>query len=86
MKQDVWKRDLPSAADDAANVMSGYEQQLEFNFKPAKATKEQIEDWEENLNWWAKIQLPAVAVMSLIQLSMLGLMAMTMYLIQLGVK
>ena len=82
---DPWKRSLPSAADDAANVMSGYEQQLEINFKPAEATKEQIEKWEENLNWWAKIQLPAVAVMSIIQLSMLGLMAMTMYLIKLGV-
>ena len=85
MKQDVWKRNLPSAADDAANVMSGYNTQLEINFKPAEATKEQIEKWEENLNWWAKIQLPAVAVMSIIQLSMLGLMAMTMYLIKLGV-
>ena len=82
---DPWKRSLPSAADDAANVMSGYEQQLEINFKPAEASKEQIKDWEKNLDWWAKIQLPAVAVMSIIQLSMLGLMAMTMYLIKLGV-
>ena len=33
MKKDVWKRDLPSAADDCANINCGYEQQLQFNFK-----------------------------------------------------
>tara|TARA_B100000902_G_scaffold14299_1_gene17332 strand:- start:207 stop:467 length:261 start_codon:yes stop_codon:yes gene_type:complete len=81
MKQDVWKRDLPSAADDAANVMSKYPTQLKINFKPADATDEQIEEWQEHLNWWAKIQLPAVAIMSLIQFTMLGLMGVTMYLI-----
>ena len=51
----VWKRELPSAADDAANVMSGYQQQLEFNFKPREATPEEAEEWQEKeLHWWGE--------------------------------
>ena len=81
--KDVWKRDLPSAVDDAANVMSGYEQQLELNFKPADATPDQIDDWQDNeLAPWADRQLSIVAIMSVIQIVMLGLMGAVMALNQ----
>ena len=45
MKTDAWKRPLPSAVDDCANVTCGYEQQLEFVFKPNDATPEQVQEW-----------------------------------------
>tara|TARA_B100001113_G_scaffold353753_1_gene359613 strand:- start:4881 stop:5171 length:291 start_codon:yes stop_codon:yes gene_type:complete len=78
----VWKRELPSAVDDAADVMSGYEQQLTLNLnKPKDATPEQFEEWQEKeLNWWAERQLSFVAVMSIVQVCMLGLMGATMLL------
>jgi len=83
----VWKRELPSAADDAANVMSGYQQQLEFNFKPREATPEEAEEWQEKeLNWWGEKQLMFVAIASLIQLSALGFMFTMMFLIGVGFK
>ena len=84
---DPWKRSLPSAADDAANVMSGYQQQLEINFKPAKASPEVIEKWDkEDRAWWGKHSFKMVIGASILQVFMLGFMGMTMYLIQLGVK
>ena len=36
---DAWKRELPSAVDDAANVMSGYEQQLELQLNKTGQSK-----------------------------------------------
>lgn len=79
MKKDVWKRDLPSAADDCADINCGYEQQLQFNFKPADATPEETEDWQEKeLSPWAEKQLGIVAIMSIIQFTMLGLMGLIM--------
>ena len=46
MSPDPWKR--PSAVDDAANVMSGYEQQLELQLNATvDATPKQINDWQE---------------------------------------
>ena len=81
MSPDSWKR--PSAVDDAANVMSGYETQLELNLnKPADATPEQFEEWQETeLNWWAEKQLPLVAFMAFVQLFVFGGMLMAFYLI-----
>ena len=81
----VWKRwkTVPSAVDDAADVMSRYPEQLEIQLnKTTEATPEQTEEWqEEELNWWAEKQLSFVAVASLIQLSALGVMALVMFLI-----
>ena len=85
MNPDSWKR--PSAVDDAADVMCGYEQQLEFNFKPAEATPDEFQEWQEKeLDWWADKQLVFVAIASLVQLSALGFMFMTMFLIGVGFK
>ena len=81
MSPDPWKR--PSAVDDAANVMSGYEQQLELQLnKTVDATPEQINEWQEKeLNWWAEIQLPLVAFMAFVQLFVFGGMLMAFYII-----
>ena len=86
MNPDPWKR--PSAVDDAANVMSGYEQQLELQLnKTVDATPEQINEWQEKeLNWWAEIQLPLVAFMAFVQLAVFGGMLLTMILIGEGFK
>ena len=47
MKTDAWKRPLPSAVDDCANVTSGYEQQLSFNFgtQVRDATPQEADEW-----------------------------------------
>ena len=81
----VWKRwqTVPSAVDDAANVMSGYdhgyEQQLSLTFKPRDATVEETEKWqEEELKWWADRQLNFVAIATIIQISALGFMGAVM--------
>ena len=86
MSPDPWKR--PSAVDDAANVMSGYEQQLELQLNATvDATPKQINDWQEKeLNWWAEIQLPLVAFMAFVQLAVFGGMLLTMILIGEGFK
>jgi len=83
----VWKRELPSAADDAANVMSNYQQQLQLNFKPKDATPEEAKEWQEKeLNWWGEKQLMFVFIASLIQLGALGFMLTMMMLIGVGFK
>tara|TARA_B100001109_G_scaffold167208_1_gene136327 strand:- start:111 stop:413 length:303 start_codon:yes stop_codon:yes gene_type:complete len=80
MKTDAWKRPLPSAVDDCADVTSGYEHQLEFQFKPRNATPKEFDEWQETeLNWWAEKQLNFVAIASLIQLSALGFMLTSFY-------
>ena len=86
MSPDLWKR--PSAVDDAANVMSGYEQQLELQLNATvDATPEQINEWQEKeLNWWAEIQLPLVAFMAFVLLAVFGGMLLTMILIGEGFK
>ena len=44
------------------------------------ATPEESKEWQENeLRWWAGLQLNIVAVMSIIQVVMLGLMMLLMY-------
>ena len=70
----VWKRELPSAVDDAADVMSGYEQQLTLNLnKPKDATPEQFEEWQEKeLKWWADRQFPIVWIACFVQISAFG--------------
>ena len=86
MSPDPWKR--PSAVDDAANVMSGYEQQLELQLNATvDATPEQFNEWQEKeLNWWAEKQLPLVAFMAFVQLAVFGGMLLTMILIGEGFK
>ena len=86
MTPDAWKR--PSAVDDAANVMSRYEQQLELQLnKTVEATPDEFIEWQEKeLNWWAEKQLPIVAFMAVVQLVMFGGMLLTMILIGEGFK
>ena len=84
MKQEydpVWKRwkTVPSAVDDAANVMSGYEQQLELHFKPRDATPEEAQEWQEKeLAWWGDRQLMFVTIAVIIQMSALAFMGAVM--------
>jgi len=53
-----------------------YQHQLPLNLnKPADATPEQFHEWQEKeLNPWAEKQLSIVAMMSVVQITMLGLM------------
>jgi|TARA_B100000085_G_C18241601_1_gene390169 hypothetical protein len=85
MKQEydpVWKRwkTVPSAVEDAANVMSGYETQLSLNLnKPADSTPEEAQEWyETELKWWGDRQLHIVAIAVVVQLAALGFMAAVM--------
>ena len=84
MTPDPWKR--PSAVDDAADVMSGYERQLELQLnKPVEATPEEFEEWREmELDWWANKQFKFVALATLVQLRALGFMALVMITISLA--
>lgn len=86
MTQDSWKR--PSAVDDAANVMSGYEQQLELHLnKPREATDKEWDEWQEKeLKWWGDRQIPIVAFMAFVQLFVFGGMLLAFYLIAQGLK
>ena len=84
MKQEydpVWKRwkTVPSAVDDAADVMSGYEQQLELHFTPRAATPEEAQEWQEKeLAWCGDRQLMFVTIAVIIQLSALAFMGAVM--------
>ena len=82
----VWKRweTVPSAVDDAADVMSGYETQLSLNLnKPADATPEEAQEWyETELKWWGDRQLNIVAIAVVIQMSALAFMGAIMLLNQ----
>tara|TARA_B100001093_G_scaffold315747_1_gene301231 strand:+ start:823 stop:1083 length:261 start_codon:yes stop_codon:yes gene_type:complete len=84
MTPDAWKR--PSAVDDAADVMSGYERQLELQLnKTVEATPKEFEEWQEiELNWWANRQFRFVALATIVQLSCLGFMALVMITISLA--
>ena len=89
MTPDPWGRDqLPSAVDDAADVMCGYERQLELQLnKTVDATQEQIDEWQDKeLKWWADKQLNIVAIMSVGQIVMLGLMGLVMLINQIVFK
>ena len=84
MKQEydpVWKRwkTVPSAVDDAADVMSGYEQQLELHFTPRDATPEEAQEWQEkDLAWWGVRQLMFVTIGVIFQMSALAFMGAVM--------
>ena len=84
MKQEydqVWKRwkTVPSAVDDAADVMSGYEQQLELHFTPRDATPEEAQEWQEKeLAWWGDRHLMFVTIAVIIQMSALAFMGAVM--------
>ena len=84
----VWKRweTVPSAVDDAADVMSGYETQLSLNLnKPADATPEEAQEWYEiELKWWGDRQLHIVAIAVVIQMSALAFMGAIMYINQIA--
>ena len=68
MKQDAWKRPISS-------IKNKHYQQRQFNFKPCKSTIEEQEIWnEQELKPWTEKQLGIVALMSFIQLFMIGLM------------
>ena len=57
---DPWKREsLPSAVDDAADVISRYPQQLEIQLnKTVDATPEEFEEWQEKeLKWLSLIHI-----------------------------
>lgn len=75
MKQDAWgrrQRDLPIE----------YPTQTKFIFKHPEATPQEFEEWQRTeLQWWAERQLGFVAMASLIQLSALGFMMLSFFLI-----
>ena len=68
MSSDPWKR--PSAVDDAADVMSKYNTQLELQLnKTIDATPEEVQDWQEKeLDWWGDRQFIFVTVAVIVQL------------------
>lgn len=81
IKTDSWKRPLPSAVDDCANVTCGYEQQLEFVFKPNDATPEQVQEWyDTELKWWADKQFTIIWIACGVQISALAFMGAIMLL------
>ena len=91
----VWKREIPedhpslaSAVDDAANVMSEYNQQLPLDLNTTKeATPEEFAEWQEKeLNWWADRQLTFVGIAAIVQLTALGFMASVMLVADLAFK
>ena len=68
MIQDAWKRPISS-------IKNKHYEQKQFNFKPCKSTIEEQKIWnEQELKPWAEKQLGIVALMSFIQLFMIGLM------------
>ena len=78
MSADPWKR--PSAVDDAADVMSKYNTQLELQLnKITNATPEEVQDWQEKeLDWWGDRQFIFVTVAVIVQLCTLLFMASVM--------
>lgn len=54
-------------------------------FMMEKATPAEFETWQEvELNWWAKKQLNFVALATLVQLSALGFMFLSFFLLSLA--
>ena len=78
MSPDPWKR--PSAVDDAADVMSKYNTQLEIQLnKTIDATTEEVQDGKEKeLDWWGDRQFIFVTVAVIVQLCTLLFMASVM--------
>jgi len=81
MKTDSWKRPV----EEKIKKLPEYSKQLELVFKPEDATTEHINHWQETeLNWWAERQLGFVAIASLIQISALGFMMLSFFLIDIA--
>ena len=77
---DPWKR---------PTTLKNYKipQQLGINFSYPKASPETIAQWDESDRaWWGKHTFKIVIAASILQVFMLGLMGVTMFLIQMGVK
>ena len=56
------------------------------NYTYKEATPEQIKNWQEtDGKWWGDRALHFVAIASVLQFGTLGIMGLTMYIIQLGV-
>ena len=57
------------------------EQQLSLLLdKPTDATAEDFDNWQKTeLNWWADRQLHIIGIMSIIQVTMFGLMLLCFY-------
>ena len=77
MKTDSWKRPIEEKPIDP-----NFAKQLEIVFKPADATPEETQHWyETDLKWWGDRQLGFVAIATIVQLSALGFMLMSFFLI-----
>ena len=62
-------------------------QQLTITYSYPDATPEKIKEWHEKEGkWWADKSLIIVAIASFTQFFMMGLMLLTMKIIELGVK
>ena len=78
-------RQLEKTQKQKRKIDPEYSQQLELVFKPEDATTEHINHWQETeLNWWAERQLGFVAIASLIQLTALGFMMLSFFLIDIA--
>ena len=86
MKKDLWGRAV--AADDAANVMSKYQQgSLELN-KVRDATPEELQVWMEEAGTYEETVssvLLTIVLGSIFQFCTFGMMILAFYLISLGV-
>ena len=85
MKKDLWGRAV--AADDAADVMSRYQQgSLELN-KVRDATPEELQAWMEERGTYEETVssvLLTIVLGSIFQISTFGMMILAFYLISLG--
>lgn len=52
-----------------------------MKLKRKEALEEEMEEWQEDLSGLAEKQLGFVAIMSIIQFTMLGLMGLTMFML-----
>tara|TARA_Y100001951_G_C11236019_1_gene237479 strand:- start:246 stop:419 length:174 start_codon:yes stop_codon:yes gene_type:complete len=52
-----------------------------MELKRKEALEEEMEEWQEDLSGLAEKQLGFVAIMSIIQFTMLGLMGLTMFML-----
>ncbi len=89
MSPDAWKR--PSAADDAANVMSGYETQLELQLnKTVEATPEEVKQWQNGGDFFMTGKFDAlkafVVIPTIIQMVVIGGMMMSFLIIGIGIE
>lgn len=85
MKKDLWGRAV--AADDAADVMSRY-QQKELHLNVIRdATPEELQEWEDERGTYEETVstvLRTIVLGSLFQFATFGMMILAFYLISLG--